>query len=319
MKENRKPGRMAVDLMLIFIVFLAIQMVVNGLVTLVYVYLNHVDAAQLAQQVASGQQGQFVAATSVLSSLLTIMVYPRLKWTPLDRTYLRSRPWATLAWCALLTLGTILPFEWVYEQLQIQMADSHQALFESVMREPWGYVALGILAPVAEEFVFRGGLLRTILSMMRVSGWETGRYVAPTGSSASVAPTGSSASGERAGSSGFEDSANSRPWAPWLAIAFSALLFGVVHMNWAQGFHGFIMGLLLGWLYYRTGSMMPGIIVHWVNNTVAYLMFKLLPSMADGQLIDFFHGSERLMVVGLLCSLSILVPSLFQIILRTKK
>lgn len=301
MKENRKPGRMAVDLMLIFIVFLAIQMVVNGLVTLVYVYLNHVDAAQLAQQVASGQQGQFVAATSVLSSLLTIMVYPRLKWTPLDRTYLRSRPWATLAWCALLTLGTILPFEWVYEQLQIQMVDSHQALFESVMREPWGYVALGILAPVAEEFVFRGGLLRTILSMMRVSGWETGRYVAPTGSSAS---------GERAGS---------RAWAPWAAIAFSALLFGVVHMNWAQGTHGFIMGLLLGWLYYRTGSMMPGIIVHWVNNSVAYLMFKLLPGMADGQLIDFFHGSERLMVVGLLCSLSILVPSLFQIILRTKK
>lgn len=291
---------MAVDLMLIFIVFLAIQMVVNGLVTLVYVYLNHVDAAQLAQQVASGQQGQFVAATSVLSSLLTIMVYPRLKWTPLDRTYLRSRPWATLAWCALLTLGTILPFEWVYEQLQIQMADSHQALFESVMREPWGYVALGILAPVAEEFVFRGGLLRTILSMMRVSGWETGRYVASTGSSAS---------GERAG----------RAWAPWAAIAFSALLFGVVHMNWAQGTHGFIMGLLLGWLYYRTGSMMPGIIVHWVNNSVAYLMFKLLPGMADGQLIDFFHGSERLMVVGLLCSLSILVPSLFQIILRTKK
>lgn len=309
MKENRKPGRMAVDLLLIFIVFLVIQMVVNGLVTLVYVYLNHVDAAQFAQQVASGQQGQFVAATSVLSSLLTIMVYPRLRWTPLDRTYLRSRPWATLVWCGLLTLGTILPFEWVYEQLQIQMADSHQALFESVMREPWGYVALGILAPVAEEFVFRGGLLRTLLSMMRVRGWESGRYVAPTASSASVAPTRSSASEERAG----------RTWAPWLAIAFSALLFGVVHMNWAQGFHGFIMGLLLGWLYYRTGSMMPGIIVHWVNNTVAYLMFKLLPGMADGQLIDFFHGSERLMVVGLLCSLSILVPSLFQIILRTKK
>ena len=118
------------------------------------------------------------------------------------------------------------------------------------MREPWGYVALGILAPVAEEFVFRGGLLRTLLSMMRVRGWESGRYVAPTASSASVAPTRSSASGERAG----------RAWAPWLAIAFSALLFGVVHMNWAQGFHGFIMGLLLGWLYYRTGSMMPGII-----------------------------------------------------------
>lgn len=288
------------DLLLIFIVFLVIQMVVNGLVTLVYVYLHHTNAAQLAQEVASGQQGQFVAVTSVISSLLTIMIYPRLQWTPLDRTYLRSHPWSTLVWCGLLTLGTILPFEWVYEQLQIQMSDSHQALFESVMREPWGYVALGILAPVAEEFVFRGGILRTILSLMSVAGWQSGRYVAPSGARSSESPSG-------------------RPWAPCVAIAFSALLFGLVHMNWAQGTHGFIMGLLLGWLYYRTGSMVPGIIVHWVNNTVAYLMFKLLPGMADGQLIDFFHGSERMMLIGLLCSLCIVVPSLFQVILRTKK
>lgn len=288
------------DLLLIFIVFFVIQMVVNGLVSLVYVYFHHTNAAQLAQEVASGQQGQFVAVTSVISSLLTIMIYPRLKWTPLDRTYLRSHPWSTLVWCGLLTLGTILPFEWVYEQLQIQMSSSHQALFESVMREPWGYVALGILAPVAEEFVFRGGILRTVLCLMSVAGWQSGRYVAPSGARSSE---------PRAG----------RPWAPCVAIAFSALLFGLVHMNWAQGTHGFIMGLLLGWLYYRTGSMVPGIIVHWVNNTVAYLMFKLLPGMADGQLIDFFHGSERMMLIGLLCSLSIVVPSLFQVILRTKK
>ena len=92
---------MAVDLLLIFIVFLVIQMVVNGLVTLVYVYLNHVDAVQFAQQVASGQQGQFVAATSVLSSLLTIMVYPRLRWTPLEgsRMTLSKRAWWESAIC----------------------------------------------------------------------------------------------------------------------------------------------------------------------------------------------------------------------------
>ena len=210
MKENRKPGRMAVDLLLIFIVFLVIQMVVNGLVTLVYVYLNHVDAAQFAQQVASGQQGQFVAVTSVLSSLLTILVYPRLRWTPSTAPTSAPVPWATLVWCGLLTLGTILPFEWVYEQLQIQMADSHKGPLRERHARAQGYVALGILAPVAEEFVFRGGLLRTLLSMMRVRGWESGRYVAPTASSASVAPTRSSASGEPAG----------RAWAPGWPLPF---------------------------------------------------------------------------------------------------
>lgn len=276
MKENKKAGWTVLDIVLMLVVFLVIQMVVNAVVGLIYGMVNHLETAELMRQMAGGQLGSLVAASSVISSLVTIVVYPRLKWTPIDRSYLRSRPWATLLWCVMLTLGTILPFEWVYEQLQLQLSDSSQALFESVMKEPWGYVALGILAPVAEEFVFRGGVLRTLLARM----------------------------GDRS---------------HWLAIALSALLFGAVHMNWAQGVHGFVMGLLLGWLYYRTGSMAPGIIVHWVNNSVAYLMFAIMPSMADGKLIDLFHGSQRMMLWGVLCSLCILIPSLLQVALRTKK
>lgn len=276
MKENKKVGWTVLDIVLMLVVFLVIQTVVNAVVSLVYGWVNHQGMAELTRQMAGGQLGSLVAASSVMSSLVTIVVYPRLKWTPIDRSYLRSRPWATLLWCVMLTLGTILPFEWVYEQLQLQLSDSSQALFESVMKEPWGYVALGILAPVAEEFVFRGGILRTLLTRM----------------------------GDRS---------------HWIAIALSALIFGAVHMNLAQGVHGFVMGLLLGWLYYRTGSMAPGIIVHWINNSVAYLMFAIMPSMADGKLIDLFHGSQRMMLWGVLCSLCILIPSLLQVALRTKK
>lgn len=298
MKENMKPWKWVTDIALMLIVFLVVQTVINGVVLFVYAAVNDQSVAKLTQEMATGGQGQLVASASVMSSLVTILLFPRLKWTVVDRTYLRSHPWGVLLWCGLLTLGTILPFEWIYEQLQIQMSDTSKALFESVMREPWGYVALGILAPVAEEFVFRGGVLRALLGLF---GHSSGANSAPSSTTFDA------------------QSSALRPWKAFLAIALSALLFGAIHMNLAQGVHGFIMGLLLGWLYYRTGSMMPGIIVHWVNNTVAYLMYALMPGLADGKLIDFFHGSQRSMIIGLLCSLCILLPSLFQVVVRTRK
>ena len=104
-----------------------------------------------------------------------------------------------------------------------------------------------------------------------------------------------------------------------MAIIFSALIFGAIHLNLAQGLHAFVIGLLLGWMYYRTSSVVPGILLHWINNTVAYLMFHLMPQFGDGKLIDFFHGDESLMYKGLGCSLLIILPSLFQIARRMKR
>ena len=92
-----------------------------------------------------------------------------------------------------------------------------------------------------------------------------------------------------------------------------------IHGNIAQGVHAFIIGLALGWMYMRTKSVLPGIVLHWVNNTIAYLMFNLMPHMADGKLIDYFHGSERSMYLGLLFSFCILVPALFQLSIRMKQ
>lgn len=56
---------------------------------------------------------------------------------------------------------------------------------------------------------------------------------------------------------------------PWIAIIISSLIFGVVHMNPAQIPFAFLLGILFGWLYYRTGSLLPGIIGHVLNNSVA--------------------------------------------------
>ena len=56
---------------------------------------------------------------------------------------------------------------------------------------------------------------------------------------------------------------------PWTAILISSFIFGVVHMNPAQIPFAFLLGLMFGWLYYRTGSLLPGIVGHVLNNSTA--------------------------------------------------
>lgn len=56
---------------------------------------------------------------------------------------------------------------------------------------------------------------------------------------------------------------------PAVAILVSALLFGLVHINPAQVPFAFAIGSLFGWLYYRTGSVIPGIVGHFLNNSIA--------------------------------------------------
>lgn len=56
---------------------------------------------------------------------------------------------------------------------------------------------------------------------------------------------------------------------PWRAIIISSLIFGVVHLNPAQIPFAFLLGIIFGWLYYRTGSLLPGIVGHVLNNSVS--------------------------------------------------
>ena len=56
---------------------------------------------------------------------------------------------------------------------------------------------------------------------------------------------------------------------PWVAILIASSIFGVVHMNPAQIPFAFLLGAMFGWLYYRTGSLLPGIIGHVLNNSIA--------------------------------------------------
>lgn len=64
---------------------------------------------------------------------------------------------------------------------------------------------------------------------------------------------------------------------PWVAIGQSALLFGLVHFNPAQSVFALLIGILLGWLYYRTQSLGVCIAVHALNNSLTFIIMRWAP------------------------------------------
>lgn len=67
---------------------------------------------------------------------------------------------------------------------------------------------------------------------------------------------------------------------PWQAIVISAFLFAAIHGNLAQGVIAFILGILLGWVYYRTGSLLMSMMIHFIVNTSSTIM-ALIPSIPE--------------------------------------
>ena len=260
------------------VVFIAIQVFATFAVGFVWQLVEGGNARTALQSVINEEfatNGLVMLLISAVSSVLTILLFMFARWSPFSRDFLRTRPWALLFWVAILACGTIIPSQWLLEQLGLEAPIETQQLFEQIMRQPAGYFVVGILVPVAEEMVFRGAILRTLLSIFNR------RY-------------------------------------HWLPIILSALLFGVVHGNMAQFVHATLLGLLLGWLYYRTDSIVPGLVLHWMNNTIAYVLTTLLPQSADSTLVELF-GSHQRVWLALACSLCIFLPALYQIVVRSQK
>lgn len=58
------------------------------------------------------------------------------------------------------------------------------------------------------------------------------------------------------------------------AIVVSALMFGVIHFIPQQVVNAFVIGLILGYIYVRTESLWPVIVIHALNNAMAYIIMQ---------------------------------------------
>jgi membrane protease YdiL (CAAX protease family) len=61
------------------------------------------------------------------------------------------------------------------------------------------------------------------------------------------------------------------------ALLFSSLLFGLFHIDPGAIVPTFALGLILGWVYLKTGSVWPAMFAHGLHNTVAVLIAKYAP------------------------------------------
>lgn len=110
-------------------------------------------------------------------------------------------------------------------------------------------LSIAVLAPINEEIVCRGVMLE--YAMRAVSpGWNA-------------------ADGAR------YRTVSARAF--WIANTLQALAFGVLHMNFIQGSYAFVLGVLEGWVFWRTGKLRYPIILHFALNISSYLVEPLYP------------------------------------------
>ena len=81
---------------------------------------------------------------------------------------------------------------------------------------------------------------------------------------------------------------------PWAAIIVSAVAFGAVHLNLAQGLYALPLGLIFGIIYYKTGNIILTSLLHILNNGFVVLMLRAEgEGIADVSCAEWFGSSLR--------------------------
>ena len=80
---------------------------------------------------------------------------------------------------------------------------------------------------------------------------------------------------------------------PGWAIVVSALFFAVIHANPWQALNAFLIGLMMGYVYYKTGSLILTMIIHFVNNGTSVILSNIeqFKDMEDLYLIEIMDKS----------------------------
>ena len=175
--------------------------------------------------------------------------------------------------CVLLALvGTLAIGFWSDGLIALlpPMPDSLKEALKSLTNgNIWiNFVAVSIFAPVFEEWLCRGMVLRGLLA---------GKKMKPA----------------------------------W-AIVISAVFFALIHMNPWQAIPAFLAGCLLGYVYYRTGSLKLTMLMHFANNTLA-LVVGHIDSLKDAESwLDIMPVQQYSVIAAACILLTIMVVLAFR-------
>lgn len=147
------------------------------------------------------------------------------------------------AFCAVLCIFGTLAVSFVSEPVVSILPEMPQWLKSALESMTEGnfvidFICVSIFAPLFEEWLCRGMVLRGLLNR----------------------PVRSRDGSFRPGMK------------PAWAIVISAAFFALIHMNPWQAIPAFIMGCLFGYVYYKTGSLKLTMLMHFTNNTFAVIV-----------------------------------------------
>jgi len=172
--------------------------------------------------------------------------------------------WAIALITVVLTFATMitadLPNYWNFKfttsiPVLKKAYDVVMSLLEQMTGGPFwsSFLLAAIFAPVFEEWLCRGMVLRGLLTKMK-PGW---------------------------------------------AIVVSALFFAVIHLNPWQALNAFLIGVVMGYVYYKTGSLWLTMLMHFVNNGLAVIAAHT-PSLEQYDYWIDMMGPSTYMVVYVL-------------------
>lgn len=107
-----------------------------------------------------------------------------------------------------------------------------------------------------------------------------------------------------------------RRWGDHFAVLVSAALFGLMHGNFNQIPFAFVVGLIIGFMVIKTGTLWTGIVIHFFNNFFSGVLSIVDEHVSDraSQLISAGYF-VLLLAAGLLCLIFLLkaFPDFFRL------
>ena len=102
---------------------------------------------------------------------------------------------------------------------------------------------------------------------------------------------------------------------PAVAIAVSAVIFGILHGVSIQIVYALVCGIMLGWIYYLTSSLKASILVHAIFNLIGGGIPELLDNPAFAPYTDIADG---ILTVGAVAEFALAIPSVIGIVILAK-
>ena len=101
----------------------------------------------------------------------------------------------------------------------------------------------------------------------------------------------------------------------WIALAVSAIIFGIVHFSWTKLLPTTIFGFMTGWLYIKSKSIVPSTILHILNNGTALLLTFLTANGIHSSMIDGMSN----VIITIICIFTLIIATIGTALYAKKK